>query len=98
MLHQLDSCYQYDNGNGTSKAPQQFVIDGDPTEVWVPITLWVQAHCQACDGDGDSQIWQEKLHAPASVQTETPSGRIRQDAIIHDGGRKAQRHDRSSAD
>lgn len=56
MLHHLDSSYQYDNGNGTSKAPQQFVIDGDPTEVWVPITLWVQAHCQACDGDADSQI------------------------------------------
>lgn len=56
MFHQLGSYYQYDYGNGTSKAPQQFVIDGDPTEVWIPITLWVQAHCQSCDEDGDSQI------------------------------------------
>lgn len=36
--------YQNDNGNRTSKAPDEFVIDGDPTKVWVPITFWVQAH------------------------------------------------------
>lgn len=56
MSHQVDNHYQYDNGYGTSKAPQEFVIDGDPTEVWVPVTFWVQAHCQACDEERDSQI------------------------------------------
>lgn len=44
---QRDS-YQNDNGNRTSKAPDEFVIDGDPTKVWVSITLGVQAHRQAC--------------------------------------------------
>lgn len=53
--HQVDNYYQYDNGYGTSKAPQEFVIDGDPTEVWVPITLWVQAHCQTCDEERERQ-------------------------------------------
>lgn len=56
MIYQVDDYYQDDNGYGTSKAPQEFVIDGDPTEVWVPITLWVEAHCQACEEERDSQI------------------------------------------
>lgn len=45
--YQTDS-YQYDDGYRASEAPDEFVIDRDPTEVWVPVTLWVQAHCQAC--------------------------------------------------
>lgn len=94
LLRQIDGSHQYDDGNGASKAPQQFVIDGDPTEVWVPVPLWVQAHGQACGEDGDSQIWQEKLHSSASAP-ETPSGGQQQGVIIHD--RKAQRRDRSSA-
>lgn len=61
MIYQADDYYQDDNGYGTSKAPQEFVIDGDPTEVWVPITLWVEAHRQACEEERDSQIWREKL-------------------------------------
>lgn len=48
--------YQYDDGYRTSKAPDEFVIDGDPTEVWVPITLWVQAHRQACSKETDGQM------------------------------------------
>lgn len=56
-----EDSYQYDNGYRTGKAPDEFVIDGDPTEVWVPITLWVQAHCQACREETASQIKQEEL-------------------------------------
>lgn len=54
-----DMYYQYDNGYRTSEAPDEFVIDGDPTEVWVPVTLWIQAHRQAFSKEADSQIRQK---------------------------------------
>ena len=43
---QAESRYQDDDGDGSGEAPQQLVIDGDPAEVWVSITLGVQPHCQ----------------------------------------------------
>lgn len=47
--------YQYDYGDGTSEAPDEFVIDGDPAEVGVPVPLWVQAHGQTCSQQGGKQ-------------------------------------------
>lgn len=44
--------YQYDDGDGASEAPDEFVIDGDPAEVGVPVSLRVQAHCQTCGPQG----------------------------------------------
>lgn len=61
-LESFRDSYQYDDGNWTSKAPDEFVIDGDPAEIWVPITLWVQAHRQACSKETNSQIrWKYQL-------------------------------------
>lgn len=47
--------YQYDDGDGTSEAPDELVIDGDPAEVGVTVSLWVQAHCQTCSQQGGKQ-------------------------------------------
>lgn len=91
MRHQVDNHYQYDNGYGTSKAPQEFVIDGDPTEVWVPITFWVQAHCQACDEERDSQIRQQKLLQSASGPNRDAVRKARTGCnYLSDCGRKGQ--------
>lgn len=49
MYHgQQTGSYQDDDGDGTSEAPDEFVVDGDPAEVWVSVALWVQAHGQTC--------------------------------------------------
>lgn len=50
-----ETVYQDDDGDGTSEAPDEFVIDGDPAEVGVPVSLWVQAHCQACSQEGGKE-------------------------------------------
>lgn len=47
--------YKYDDGDGTSEAPDEFVVDGDPAEVGVPVSLRVQAHCQTCSQQGAKQ-------------------------------------------
>ncbi len=89
--------YQYDDGYGTSKAPDEFVINGDPTEVWVPITLWVQAHCQACSKETDSQIRQEHLLKDplcGQSQRQSETGSTACDRVfnnLNDGSRKRQR-------
>ena len=59
---QQGDSYQYDDGYGTCKAPDEFVVDGDPTEIWVSITFRVQAHGEACDEDTDHQIRQELFY------------------------------------
>lgn len=69
--YQTDS-YQYDDGYRASEAPDEFVIDRDPTEVWVPITLWVQAHCQACS---ERQIRSDVTILPFSSSPERGSNR-----------------------
>lgn len=59
-----ETVYQYDDGDGTSEAPDEFVIDGDPAEVGVAVSLWVQAHCQACSqerGEEDSASVMDSL-------------------------------------
>lgn len=58
-----ETSYQYDDGYRTGKAPDEFVIDGDPTEVWVPVSLWVQAHSQACRRHTQSDQTQQEVAA-----------------------------------
>lgn len=38
------STHRNSKNNGSSEAPDQSIIDGEPTEVWVPVAFRVQAH------------------------------------------------------
>lgn len=40
--------YQYDDANWSCKAPHEFIIHGNPTEIWVSVSLRIQPHRQAC--------------------------------------------------
>lgn len=43
----LNSCtYQDDYKDGSCEAPDQRVVDGEPAEVWVAVTLRVKTYCQ----------------------------------------------------
>lgn len=46
-LDYFNSCtYQDDHKDGSCKAPDERVVDGEPAEVRVPVTLRVKADCQ----------------------------------------------------
>lgn len=40
----MRSAYQNDKSHGPCKTPDQFVVDGNPAEIWVPIAFWIQTN------------------------------------------------------
>lgn len=60
--------YQNDDGDGSGEAPDEFIVDGDPTEVRVPVAFRVQPHGQTCI---------RHTHTERDVQRPGQTGQVR---------------------